>query len=80
MPISPAVGDAISESLVPWICACVRATFQMRDSSMIPAKNPAAVPFVFIAVPSAAHCRLSARGGIGVVVLTTSVPSSTPSR
>jgi hypothetical protein len=79
-PRSPAVGAVSCVSLALWICACVRATFQIRDSSMIPAKCPATELSDRIAVPSAACWMLSDRGGIGVVVLTASEPSAAPSR
>jgi hypothetical protein len=45
-----------------WICAPVRATFQMRTSSTTPWKKPAAVPFDVCAVPIAACWMLVASG------------------
>src|SRR6266540_7499601 len=57
--------DVISASFVVWICACVRATFQIRASSMIPWKKPAATPADVIAVPIAA-CWIDVDSGVAV--------------
>src|SRR5207253_8055484 len=53
---------AISSDIVLWICACVRATFQIRTSSITPLKNPAATPVDVRALPIDACWMLSKRG------------------
>ena len=45
-PTRFAVGEVISVFIEPWICACVRATFQMRTSSIVPWKNPSSTSSV----------------------------------
>src|SRR5829696_8999617 len=60
-PIKP-VPLVNSEFMLAWISACERATFQMRVSSITPAKKPAAAPADVMAVPMPACCRLSQRG------------------
>ena len=77
-PIRPAVGEINSLFIVAWIADCARAMFQMRASSRVPAKNPAATPVEFSAEPKAACWMLSERG-VGLPV-TASVLSRTPSR
>ena len=53
----------ISVSLVAWIWASVRAEFQIRTSSTTPAKNPAAVPVVVNALPTAVSEVVAALAG-----------------
>ncbi len=76
-PMSP-VALLISTSLPARISAGVRATFQMRASSSTPLKNPAAVPFVVNALPSAAIVAVLAE--FGGWPTTVAAPSATPSR
>jgi hypothetical protein len=71
----------IAMSLVAWISAALRAMFQMRTSSMVPAKNPpvfAGAPVEFRDEPIAA-CWVLVASGVGLPVRT-SVLSSVPSR
>src|SRR5438067_85223 len=46
--------DAIGMPIVDWMSACVRATFQMRGSSICPWNAPVTTPVELIAAPSAA--------------------------
>ena len=70
------VAEMISPVIPSAICCAVRATFQMRTSSMAPSKNPAAAPVDVRALPIAACWMLSDRGGRPTV----SDPSCTPFR
>ena len=65
---SKPVPVGISTSLPARICAAVRATFQMRDSSSVPPKKPAATPVELSALPRAACWMLSDRGGRPMVI------------
>ncbi len=61
-----------------WISAVLRATFQMRTSSTVPAKKPAAVPLLVSALPTAA-CWMLVDSGVKLPPRA-SVRSSVPSR
>ena len=63
---SPVCAPVIWSSRHWRICWPVRATFQMRASSMRPRKKPAAVPLELSALPSAVRWMESDRGLSGV--------------
>ena len=59
-PIRLVVGPVISRFLAAWICACERAVFQMRTSSIVPAKKPSGL---LPAVPSELPMAVMTVGG-----------------
>ncbi len=63
---------------MPWICAVLRARFQMRTSSTLPWKKPEATPVLVSALPMAA-CSMLVDSGVKSPPRA-SVRSSVPSR
>ena len=74
-PSSPVCGLVISVSLLAWICASVWALSQIRTSSMLPAKKPAAVPVVVRALPIEVSALVAALAGLPMLRLPASAPS-----
>ena len=81
-PMRPEVGETNSPFMLAWIADCVRATFQMRASSRLPAKNPGlfvpGTPAEVRADANAACWMLSKRGVVFPVA--TAEASRLPSR
>ncbi len=65
----------ISLSLLAWIWTRVRALSQIRTSSMLPAKKPAAVPAVVRALPIEVSAFVAALAGLPTLRLPASLPS-----